>query len=76
MTNQDILHSVTQEAQGMDREALLQAYLKTSKETLSLSGELEELKEHMEKLEAIVSGQPEALECYLGSESKEARPVH
>lgn len=76
MTNQDVLYTVLQEAQGMDRDELLQAYIKTSKEVLSLCGQLEELQEHVEKLEAIVSSQPQALQHYLNSQSEEVMPVH
>jgi ATP-dependent Lon protease len=76
MTNQDILHTVKQEAQDMDRDTLLRAYLKASEEVLGLSGEREELKEYVEKLEAIVSGQPEALQHYLGSHCENVRPIH
>lgn len=64
MTHQAIMNTVAMEAANMDKDALIEAYLRTSQEVLSLSDDLEALQGHTEGLESIVSGIPEALERY------------
>ena len=65
MTNQDVMKTVDIAVEGLDRDSLIEEYLKTAEEVLMLTDELEDLRCHTLALEMIIGSCPVALGASL-----------